>query len=157
LAPSGCEPSLFSTPKFARFVNGIGIESGGGLLAVYFCPPSRINWEVGIIERSVSQADKWMLHAVISLNYRCLMRLNEKLIDKQANTAVLAGGQIEVNSLIILGKTQQFDYLPRFFSLSVSRLIPNGSITCVEIDPIMVNYARQYLEKASQTASVVLN
>lgn len=39
---------------------------------------------------------------------------------------------------------------PGFVTEWVSRLIPNGSITCVEIDPIMVNYARQYLEKASQ-------
>jgi ubiquinone/menaquinone biosynthesis C-methylase UbiE len=39
---------------------------------------------------------------------------------------------------------------PGFVTEWVSRLIPNGSITCVEIDPIMVNYARQHLEKASQ-------
>ena len=39
---------------------------------------------------------------------------------------------------------------PGFVTEWVSRLIPNGSITCVEMDPIMVNYARQHLENASQ-------
>src|ERR1044071_2584697 len=39
---------------------------------------------------------------------------------------------------------------PGFVTEWVSRVIPNGSITCVEIDPIMVNYARQHLENASQ-------
>jgi ubiquinone/menaquinone biosynthesis C-methylase UbiE len=39
---------------------------------------------------------------------------------------------------------------PGFVTEWVSRLIPNGSITCVEVDPIMVNYAGQHLEKASQ-------
>src|SRR5436853_4306473 len=36
--PSGCDPSLFGTPKFVRAVSGIGVESGGGFVAVYFNP-----------------------------------------------------------------------------------------------------------------------
>jgi len=39
---------------------------------------------------------------------------------------------------------------PGFVTEWVSRLIPNGSITCIEIDPVMVNYARQHLDKTSQ-------
>ena len=39
---------------------------------------------------------------------------------------------------------------PGFVTEWVSRLISKGSITCVEIDPIMVNFASQHSEKASQ-------
>ncbi|MFP5261890.1 MAG: class I SAM-dependent methyltransferase [Blastocatellia bacterium] len=39
---------------------------------------------------------------------------------------------------------------PGFVTEWVSKLIPNGSITCVELDPVMIKYAEQHLERAAQ-------
>lgn len=75
-------------------------------------------------------------------------------IERLYNQANL-NAEKEARNLVALGLRDGMSVLevgsgPGFVTEWVSRLIPGGSITCVEIDPIMVNYARQHLEKTSQ-------
>jgi ubiquinone/menaquinone biosynthesis C-methylase UbiE len=61
----------------------------------------------------------------------------------------------EARNLIAFGLRDGMSVLevgsgPGFVTEWVSRLIPNGSITCVELDPVMIKYAEQHLERVSQ-------